>query len=445
MEFKARSEAIRAEIWPCAAAPSAATLDPMNDLGNEILDLVRVGSVTGHEAGLADRLERRLREGTAGRRHDILRRGHTLVVSPRGPGLGAPAPASGSAADPDAPDPPVSAPRRPMLLLAGHIDTVPRADAPDPARIGERVIGRGACDMKAGVAVMLSLLEELDPDEGFADRVYLFYEGEEGPASGNGLRRILEEEPWLCRARLGILLEPTRGELELGCNGSIHVTVTFTGRPCHSARPWMGRHPLADALRWFEEVLALPPRDASIAGVTFREVVTLTRLKAGEVRNVVPGTLEANLNLRYPPDRSRAEAETLLRSILPEGAKRGGFVIDAEADADAGANAKAVASSPAVTAELADHSPPGRIDLDDPFYRHLLESTGLPRRAKQGWTDVARLTAHGIPALNWGPGDPELAHTRDEFVDLAEAERCLAAMRHYLLGPGPETNEPAAE
>jgi len=163
----------------------------MNDLGNEILDLVRVGSVTGHEAELADRLERRLREGTAARGHTTLRPGQPLLVSPKGLGRGASGPAPGSAADPDAPDPPVPAPRRPMLLLAGHIDTVPRADAPDPARIGERVIGRGACDMKAGVAVMLSLLEELDPAEGFADRVYLFYEGEEGPASGNGLRRVL--------------------------------------------------------------------------------------------------------------------------------------------------------------------------------------------------------------------------------------------------------------
>ena len=401
----------------------------MRNLGDEILDLVRIDSVTGHEAELADRLERRLRGGPAGRGHDLRRVGDALVVSPRGM-------AGGETAAPSS----RRSGSRPAILLAGHIDTVPRADAPDPAWREGRIVGRGACDMKAGIAVMLTLLEQMEPAEGFADRVFVFYDGEEGPASGNGLRQVMEAEPWLQRARLGLLLEPTRGELELGCNGSIHVHVTFTGRPCHSARPWMGRHPLADALPWFEKILRHPSRDAVIAGVTFREVVTLTRLKAGEVRNVVPGTLEANLNLRYPPDRSREDAEMLLRSVLPEGARCRGFVTGSATTNEAWAE-----SLPPVTAELADHSPPGRIDLEDPFFRELLEASGLPRRAKLGWTDVARLTAYGIPALNWGPGDPELAHTRDEFVDVAEAERCLAAMQRFLAGPGPASTEGRAE
>lgn len=400
-------------------------LDVMSNLGDEILGLVRIDSVTGNEAELADRLERRLRGGPAGRGHDILRIGDALVVSPRGM-------AGGEAARPSSRD----SGARPAILLAGHIDTVPKADAPEPAWLDGRIVGRGACDMKAGVAVMLALLEGLAPEEGFAERVFIFYDGEEGPASGNGLGRVLASATWLRQAKLGLLLEPTRGELELGCNGSIHVNVTFVGRPCHSARPWTGRHPLADALPWFEQILRYPWRDAVIAGVIFREVVTLTRLRAGEVRNVVPGTLEANLNLRYPPDRTREEAEVLLRGLLPEGAILRGFVTEPAGSREA-TGETAAAAVPSVSAELTDHSPPGRIDLEAPYYRHLLESTGLPRRAKQGWTDVARLTAHGIPALNWGPGDPELAHTRDEFVDVAEAERCLEAMRRFLGGPGP--------
>ncbi len=408
---------------------------PTSSLGEEILALVRVPSATGSEAALAGLLESRLRTGAAGRTHRVDRLRDTLLLVPHT--LAAPGAESRNG--------------RPLLVLAGHIDTVPRGDSPEPALREGRVVGRGACDMKAGVAALLHLAETLDPAAGFADRVFVFYAGEEGPAAANGLAELLAMHSWLRGAGLALLLEPTRGDLELGCSGSMHLAATFHGRACHSARPWNGVHPLHHALPWLESILARPIREAQIAGVTFRELAIPTRLRAGEVRNVVPGTLELNVNLRYPPDRTPEEAEELARSLFPAGTVFRGFggpppgsslpgAPPAPASTRSGAPPAATGAPAAgtITVELSDHSPAGRIDLGAPLYRHLLESTGLPRRAKQGWTDVARFTALGVPALNWGPGDPEFAHTRDEFVDVAEAQQFVDRLRAYLLGAGPE-------
>jgi succinyl-diaminopimelate desuccinylase len=380
----------------------------MASLGEETLALVRVPSASGSERELADLLERRLRSGPAGREHEVIRFRDSVVLLPRSAATGA----------------------RPLILLAGHIDTVPQGDAPEPRLETGRVHGRGACDMKAGVAVMLALAESLDAANGFAGPAYVFYAGEEGSARGNELVPAMEAIPRLRQASLGIVLEPTNGLLELGCNGSMHVNLVFRGRAAHSARPWQGRHPLLPALAWLERTLHRPIREAVVCGVNFREVVSLTRLRAGEARNVIPAALEQNVNLRYPPDRTPEEAERTMAALLPEGVALRGF----RSLSSAG---EAEWNAAEVTAELLDHAPPGRIDLESPFLRHLLERTGLPRRGKQGWTDVARLTALGIPALNWGPGDPELAHTRDEFVEVAEAEACLERMRAFLSGPGP--------
>jgi succinyl-diaminopimelate desuccinylase len=285
---------------------------------------------------------------------------------------------------------------------------------------------------------MLALAEQVSPEAGFCRRAFMFYTGEEGPAEANALRNILKCEPWLRRADLAILLEPTHGDLELGCNGSIHIGVTFRGKACHSARPWLGLHPLQAALPWFDRILRHPIREVEISGAVFREVVTLTTVHAGEARNVIPGTLAVNLNLRYAPDRSYEEAERLAWSLCPEGTVRGQGGSNGPAGNPEGSEAAGESKESPVEAVLLDHSPAGRIDLEAPLYRHLCQSTGLPRRAKQGWTDVARFTACGVPALNWGPGDPELAHTREEWVGIEEAERCFGSMKAFFLGEGPK-------
>jgi succinyl-diaminopimelate desuccinylase len=374
----------------------------MSTLAESILALVRIPSVTDQEKPLADALERRLRQGSATTAHRCERIGDSLILLP-----------------PEEENP------RPLVVLAGHIDTVPRGEAPEPYEEGGTIYGRGAADMKAGVAVMLALAEGIANEDGFARRAFVFYAGEEGSVKGNALAGILESMPLLRSAGLAILLEPTKGDLELGCNGSIHLAVTFHGKACHSARPWMGVHPLKGALGWLEATLRHPVRAVEISGAVFREVVTLTTLHSGDVRNVVPATLSVNLNLRYPPDRTPEEAEAYAFSLCPRGlaAPPGG--------------------RPEAESVILDHSPAARVDLSAPLYRYLCESTGLPRRGKQGWTDVARFTAWGVPALNWGPGDPELAHTTEESVDAASAEVCLERMRGFLLGPGPESGRAA--
>lgn len=378
-----------------------------SELATELLGLLEIPSVTGAESALAEALDSRFRKrlpaGLTARRF-----GDSVVVAPhtvfQGDGV------------------------RPLVVLAGHIDTVPIGEAWPPELRGDRIFGRGAADMKAGVAVMLRLLETLPPDAGFADRAYVFYAGEEGPAANNDLPNVLAAVPRLESADLAILLEPTAGALELGCQGSLHAQVTFRGRPCHSARPWLGLHPLPAALPWLEQVLRHPMRPVRIQGVEFIEVVTLTLLRSGEARNVLPGELMVNLNLRYPPDRTAEEAEAFARSLCPaprplvesSGPERGEEEVGVEV-------------------EILDHAVAGAIPMEAPFYRHLLETTGLPRRAKQAWTDVARFSVLGVPALNWGPGDPRLAHTRDEEIEIAHLDEVYRQMERFLSGPGPRT------
>ncbi len=357
----------------------------MHSLADDILALVRIPSVTGDEARLADWLIDRLARGPFAAEHAVERIGASLVVKPR-------------ALDNDAGS---------WVVLAGHTDTVPLGEAPTPSLDGRRVIGRGSADMKSGLAVMLALLEGLPPADGFASRVYVFYAGEEGAADGNELGEVLRRAPWLAQADLAILLEPTAGGLELGCQGSLHLEVEFQGKACHSARPWLGVNPLTKALPWLERIARLPIRDVTIAGVTFREVASITQIHAGETRNVIPASLRVNLNLRYAPDRTMAEAEAYALSLAPPAED--------------------------ATVTIRDHAPAAAIAAEAPLFRKLLEEGGLSRAAKQAWTDVARFTALGVPALNWGPGDPRLAHTKEEWVDVDEAERVLAGMRAFFL------------
>jgi succinyl-diaminopimelate desuccinylase len=397
----------------------------------ELLALLEIPSVTGAETALADHLEGRFR-GRAPAGVSWRRFGDSLVVAP--PNV------FEAERDDGPPDGAVAGARRPLIVLAGHLDTVPIGEAWPPALRGDQVFGRGAADMKAGLVAMLRLLEQLPAGEGFADRAYVFYAGEEGPAEENDLPNVLAAVPRLVRADLAILLEPTDGALELGCQGSLHARVTFRGRPCHSARPWLGLHPLPAALPWLARVLAHEPRPVRMQEVEFVEVVTVTQLHAGEARNVLPGTLEVNLNLRYPPDRTAMDAERLARSLCPEPRPlRDREPAAPRADeigiesAEIGIESKEIG----IEVEIVDHAVAGAIPMEAPLYRHLLETTGLSRRAKQAWTDVARFSALGVPALNWGPGDPRLAHTREEQVHVLQLEQVYEQMIRFLAGSGP--------
>jgi len=353
------------------------TADSLADLLQELVD---IPSVTGDEARIADWVRARL---AALGRGEILRSGNSLVW--RGPVRG-----------------------RPLVVLAGHLDTVPPNGNAGARRDGDRLYGIGTTDMKAGDAVMLALLESLDPDTLRYDLAAVFYDGEEGPREGNGLRRLLGEMPWLTDATLAVLLEPTDLRVELGCVGTMNAEVRVKGKAAHSARPWLGVNAIAEAAAWLAEITRFPVTPASIGGVEFRETLAVTTLAAGRAKNVVPDLLVANLNYRFPPDRTLEQAEQRIRALVPD----------------------------AFELTIVDRAEPGLVCNDRPEVSAFIERFRTPIAGKQGWTDVARFTSAGIPAFNYGPGIPELAHQADEYCPVPNLHVVYANLAEFLSHAG---------
>jgi succinyl-diaminopimelate desuccinylase len=256
--------------------------------------------------------------------------------------------------------------------------------------------------MKAGDAVLLALLESLDPERLRYDLAVVFYEAEEGPHEANGLRRLLQEMPWLREARLAILLEPTDLRVELGCIGTLNAEVRVAGKSAHSARPWLGVNAVERAAPWLAEITRFPVASTRVGGVEYRETLQITTLRAGRARNVVPDELVVNLNYRFPPDRTLEQAEARLRGLVPAEFE---FMV-------------------------VDRAAAGRVCHDLPEVREFVERFGAKVAGKQGWTDVAQFTGAGVPAFNFGPGLPEQAHQVGEYCPLENLElahRWLAA------------------
>jgi succinyl-diaminopimelate desuccinylase len=251
---------------------------------------------------------------------------------------------------------------------------------------------------------MLALAEGLDPARLRFDLAAVFYDAEEGPAAGNGLGRLLGEMPWLRDAALAVLLEPTDLKVEMGCNGILNAEVRVRGKAAHSARPWMGVNAVERAAAWLGEITRFPVTPVMVQGIEYRETLQVTTLQAGSARNVVPDSLVANLNYRFPPDRDVAAAEARLRSLVPE---------DFEF-------------------EVVDRAPPGKACLDTPAVREFVDRFQLKVAGKQGWTDVARFTAAGIPAFNFGPGIPELCHQQAEYCPIANLEPAFRHLAAFL-------------
>jgi len=275
-------------------------------------------------------------------------------------------------------------------------------------REGGRVHGVGTTDMKAGDAVMLALHETLDPAALRFDLALVFYDAEEGPAIHNGLGRILREQPWLGRAALAILLEPTDLQVEMGCNGILNVEVRVPGVSAHAARPWMGRNAVGEGAAWLAEITRFPVTPVRVQGLEYRETLQVTTLRAGTARNVVPAEMVVNLNHRFPPDRTPEQAIARVRALVPEAF---GF-------------------------EVVDQAAPGAVCLDRPEVVEFVKRFGANVAGKQGWTDVARFTAAGIPAFNFGPGLAELCHRADEHCPIANLGVAYDWLAAFLTAEG---------
>jgi succinyl-diaminopimelate desuccinylase len=295
---------------------------------------------------------------------------------------------------------------RPAVLLAGHLDTVPLQPGDFPARRENgRVHGRGASDMKGALAVMIELWRRLDRAALPVELLLLFYDREEGPIAGNGLVPALTRRPDLRKASLALCLEPTDLALQIGCCGSLHATLVFAGRSAHSARPWQGENAIHKAGALLSHLAALPPREVRIGELAWREVMSVTRIEGFTGRNVVPARCELNLNFRFAPGRTVAEAETEVLAL----AERFG-----------------------ATATVTDRAPSGPAILDNPLLQELRAVTAAPVEPKQAWTDVAQLAALGIPAANFGPGEQSQAHQRGESCGEEALRRGYAMLERFL-------------
>jgi succinyl-diaminopimelate desuccinylase len=355
------------------ALPTTPVLDIAADPVALTAALVDVPSVSGNERALADAVEAALR----GLPHlEVVRSGEAVLARTH---LG----------------------RERRVLLAGHLDTVPVADNLPSRQDGELLYGCGTSDMKAGDAVFLHLAATLP--EPRHDLTLVFYDCEEIDAARNGLGRIERQLPDWLDADLALLGEPTDGLVEAGCQGSLRVEVRTAGRRAHSARSWLGENAVHRAADVLNRLAAYRARRTTIDGCEYREGLQAVMIAGGVAGNVIPDECVVTVNFRFAPDRTVANAEQHVREVFD-----------------------------GLDATVTDASPGALPGLTAPAAREFLAATGEAPRGKYGWTDVSRFAALGIPALNYGPGDPNLAHTRDEHVAVGQITRSVEVLRRFL-------------
>ncbi|GAA1606185.1 succinyl-diaminopimelate desuccinylase [Catellatospora bangladeshensis] len=335
--------------------------------------LVDIESVSGNEKEIADAVQEAL-EACAHLR--VERIGHNVIARTE---LG----------------------RAQRVVLAGHLDTVPIADN-FPSTMDEKIMwGCGTSDMKSGTALALHLAATV-PQPRY-DVTYFFYECEEVEAARNGLKIIGDLRPELLEADFAVLLEPTYGAVEAGCQGTMRAVVRTSGTRAHAARSWLGSnaiHKAGEVLRRLDEYQA---RSVEIDGCAYREGLNAVRVTGGVAGNVIPDACEVEVNFRFAPDRTPAQAEVHLREVF------GGYDV-----------------------QITDSAPGALPGLTAAPAAEFLALTGAPPTGKLGWTDVARFAALGVPALNFGPGDPNLAHKRDEHVELDKIVAGAELLRRWL-------------
>ena len=298
-------------------------------------------------------------------------------------------------------------PGAPLVLLAGHVDTVPIGRSAPGRREGGTIHGRGAADMKAGLAVLLEIAEasaggglRSDLDVGL-----VCFGREELPFGESALMPLFDRRPEVREATLAIVMEPTDNALELGCLGNLHATVTFEGESAHTARPWLGSNAIHAAIAALAPVADLPVRDVEVGGLVYREVASVTAIEGGLATNVVPARATASVNVRYAPTQTPEDAERRLRELL---------------------------THPAAALEIVGNAPPGPVPVGNPLVERLRAAGDLSVGPKQAWTPVAEFGLIGVDAVNFGPGDPQYAHRDDERVEVAALVRSHDVLRAFL-------------
>lgn len=348
-------------------------LDLGADRGTLTAQLVDIESVSGDERRLADAIEAALRPLA----HLTVTRDGDAVVARTTLG------------------------RRERVVIAGHVDTVPVAGNLPSRLEGELLYGCGSSDMKSGVAVQLRLAATVPAPT--RDVTYVFYDCEEVEAERNGLGRISRHHPDWLTGDFAVLMEPSGGAVEAGCQGSLRADVRTTGRRAHSARSWLGVNAIHEAGRVLAALSAYQPRRVLVDGLEYHEGLNAVLVRGGVAGNVIPDECVVSVNYRFAPDRSEAEAADHVREVLGEW-----------------------------DVTVVDSAPGALPGLSHPAAAAFVAAIGTPARPKYGWTDVARFSSLGVPAVNYGPGDPNLAHTREEHVDLRLVAECESRMRAWL-------------
>jgi len=336
-------------------------------------ELIAISSVSGEEKYLADRIEATLKTAS---HLEVIRHGNT-VAARTARGLDT------------------------RVIIAGHIDTVPHAGS-GPVKVSEgRLWGRGSVDMKSAVASHLILALLLDSPR--VDVTWIFYDQEEVEADRNGLGPFHTAHPDWFVADAAVLGEPSLGGVEGGCNGTMRVEIRRHGVAAHSARPWRGDNAIHHLAGPLQRLASYEPETRVVEGLAYRESLNAVKIHGGIAGNVIPDSATLTVNYRFAPDRSVDQAEAFLREIF--------------------------ADSELV---VVDQSPGARPGLDVPIVHALVTASGREVGPKYGWTDVARFSALGIPAVNFGPGDGGLAHSDDESVEIAEIEHTHRVLHNWL-------------
>ncbi len=349
------------------------SLELTGDLVTLFRAIVDIESVSGNEGRIADEVDAALR----GLPHlRVVRDGDTVIASTD---LG----------------------RAERVVIAGHLDTVPLAANLPSRREGDVIYGRGTADMKGGVAVALSCAAQLTAPS--RDVTWIFYDHEEVTAEENSLTRIAEEHPEWLAGDFAVLMEPTGAQVEGGCQGTLRFTVTTTGLAAHSARAWLGHNAIHDAGELLARLASYEPRTVDVDGLTYREGMNAVGISGGIAGNVIPDTCTLTVNFRFAPDRDEADALAHCRQLFD------GHELT-----------------------FIDFALGARPGLDRPIAQEFLAAVGGPARAKYGWTDVARFSALGVPAVNFGPADPGKAHADDEFCPVADLFTCRDALVRWL-------------